>query len=53
MMAKVLGQCEGQQQRRLTYLEKALTLREQLTGVRGSTNDDDEDYVRLLFYWTH
>jgi hypothetical protein len=35
------------------YYEMAFNLRHELTGIKGSKSDTDNDYTSLLFYWAH
>ena len=52
MLARILEACEKKVEA-IDYYNSAWTLREDITGVRGSPDDKDGDYNALLFYWSH
>ena len=52
MVGRVLEAC-GQRLEATEQYENAWNLREEITGLKGSTTDTDADYNQLLFYWCH
>lgn len=52
MLGKIL-EALGERIKATEQYEKAWTLREAITGLKGSTTDTDADYNQLLFYWSH
>ena len=52
MLGRVLEAC-GIEKEAMDHLHKAWTLREELTGIKGTAMDEDSDYNALVFYWSH
>lgn len=52
MLGKILEAC-GKKEEAQGHFTTAWTLREDLTGIRGSAQDVDADYNDLVFYWLH
>ena len=52
MLGRILDAC-GDREEASNYLEKAWALKGDITGVKGTADDVDDDYKALLFYWSH